>query len=180
MPRTETSAFDQGKRSARYYDELLIQSADEKFWKEMTSHVIASENQPWETSKQGRMKWLFFEKNYPVRIGVDAYIQELLPGGFSGKHVHSNEEVFYVLEGSGHDLHYDPIVDIEDKYTWTWNETPKRFNWSEGDVVYIPPVVSHQHFNESTSARCRILSVSSSLPRLLGFNTLEQLAIASD
>jgi uncharacterized RmlC-like cupin family protein len=179
LTATEPEAFNSGTRTADYYDDLLAKAGDEKFWKEMTSHVIASENQPWEYSKQGKLKWLFFEKNYPVRIGVDVYIQEVPAWGHSGKHVHSNEEVIYVLEGRGHDVHHDPIADIEDTYKWSWSEQSKRFEWTEGDVVYIPPVVAHQHFNDSTDKRCRLLSISSSLPRLLGFNTLQQLEEAS-
>jgi uncharacterized RmlC-like cupin family protein len=175
MTESERELFDSGVRTARYYDDLLSQAGDEQFLKEMTSHVIGSEYQPWEISRQGKLKWLFFEKNYPVRIGVDVYIQEIPPGGYSGKHAHSNEEVVYVLEGEGHDMHNDPIADIQERYTWSWEEKPKRFNWAEGDVVYIPPVVAHQHFNDNKSKRCRLLSVSSSLPRLLGFNTLRQL-----
>lgn len=172
--KTESDVFDSGVRKASYYSDLLSQAGDEKFWKEMTSHVISSEFQPWEISRQGKLKWLFFEKNYPVRIGVDVYIQEIPPKGYSGKHVHSNEEVLYVLEGEGYDIHNDPITEIQDRYNWSWSEKSKRFDWSEGDVIYIPPVVSHQHFNNSATKRSRLMSVSSSLPRLLGFNTLEQ------
>ena len=70
---------------------------------------------------------------------LDIYMQFLPPGMASGKHRHLSEEVFYVVEGSGYDLHWDVKFDCKDKMEFEWADEPQKFEWKMGDFVYIPP-----------------------------------------
>jgi gentisate 1,2-dioxygenase len=56
-------------------------------------------------------------------------LSHIAPGTKSGKHKHG-EAIIYILQGKGYS-----IVD------------EKRYDWEEGDAVYIPPDTYHQHFN---------------------------------
>ena len=105
---------------------------------------------------------------------LDMYQMFLDGAGRSGKHRHMSEEVFYVLEGKGYDLHWDVDFDLDDKYHWKWSEEPKTFEWEEGDFVYIPPYTTHQHFNSDPQNPARLLSATSRLIKALGFDWLEQ------
>ena len=106
---------------------------------------------------------------------LDIY-QQLLPAGkASGKHRHLTEEIFFVVEGSGYDLHWDVRFDCKDEFEFSWDETPKRSEWSQGDFVYIPPCCAHQHFNSDPENEARIVVVNSRIVKPMGFDWFEQL-----
>ena len=77
---------------------------------------------------------------------VEAYMQFLKAGERSGKHRHMWEEIIFVVEGSGYDLHWDMKFDCLEAFDWEWAEEPKKFEWKRGDYIYIPPFTMHQHF----------------------------------
>jgi quercetin dioxygenase-like cupin family protein len=103
------------------------------------------------------------------------YVQFLDPASRSGKHRHLSEEVFFVLEGQGYDLHWDVDFELGEEYEWVWSEEPKKFEWKEGDFVYIPPYSAHQHFNGDAWKPARLLITTSRIPKALGFNWMEQI-----
>ena len=107
----------------------------------------APEDQPFEQSPDGLIKHLVHEKMNTREYCVDAYMQFIAPGGRTGKHRHMWEEVIFVAEGSGYDLHWDVKFDCLDKYEWDWEAEPKKSEWTRGDFIYIPPFSIHQHFN---------------------------------
>jgi quercetin dioxygenase-like cupin family protein len=104
---------------------------------------------------------------------VDAYMQFLETGGRSGKHRHMWEEVIFVAEGSGYDLHWDLKFDCFDKYQWDWEEEPKKFEWTRGDFIYVPPFSVHQHFNAG-KGEARLIVISNRIVKAMGFNWLDQ------
>ncbi|MFM8768858.1 MAG: cupin domain-containing protein, partial [Rubrivivax sp.] len=69
------------------------------------------------------------------------HLEEYGPGGRSQKHGHVNEAAFYILDGDGYEIH-DGV----------------RFDWTAGDVIYIPPNTIHQHFNASPDRPVRLIS----------------------
>jgi gentisate 1,2-dioxygenase len=83
--------------------------------------------------------------------------------------------VFYVVEGSGYDLHWDVRFDCADKFEWSWDEEPKRFEWSQGDFVYIPPYCTHKHFNSDPNNEARIIVINSRIIKPMGFDWFDQL-----
>ena len=77
---------------------------------------------------------------------VEAYMLFLDGGGRSGKHRHMWEELAFVVEGEGYDLHWDMMFDCKDKFVWEWDAEPKKFEWKQGDYIYVPPYTNHQSF----------------------------------
>ena len=60
------------------------------------------------------------------------FMMRIPPGCKSQKHGHPNPAMFYILKGSGYEIH-----------------DGKRYDWKAGDVVIVQPGTVHQHFNPS-------------------------------
>ncbi len=138
-------------------------------------NVVKSSQMPLERSPQGWIKHIVNERMNTKECCIDIYMQFLPPGKASGKHRHLSEEVFYVVEGRGYDLHWDVKFDCKDEFEWSWDIEPKRFDWAQGDFVYIPPYCAHQHFNADSVNESRIIVVNSRIVKAMGFDWFEQL-----
>lgn len=175
MPYEEAKQWGKGNKRSNYYKQLMANAEKIKVEAENKLKVVKPEDMPWENTPQGRIKWLVNEK-MPVRVStVDLYMQELPPGGHSGKHRHMSEEFIFVLEGKGHDLHWDAEAEIKDKYYWKLAETPSQWEWEEGDAICIPVNTAHQHFNDDPQKPARILCATNRMYRYVGYPDLEQL-----
>src|SRR5579875_3772294 len=96
-----------------------------------------------------------------TRPARDATRKKIPPGSRSGKHRQLAEQAFYVVEGRGYDEHIDCDLEIvDDKYTWKPEDRVQRFDWEQGDVVYIPPNTISQHFNADPTRPARIIVVT--------------------
>lgn len=166
-----------GRDGADHYQRALREAAGRAAMWEKFRTVVPAEEMEWESSPQGRIKHMVNEAMQTRESVVDMYQQVIDPGGNSGKHRHFSEEVLYILEGSGYDLHWDPIFEADVRYEWRWQEEPKQFDWTAGDFVYIPPYTTHQHFAGTSSVR--FLSATSRVVKAIGFDGLEQLEPAS-
>ncbi len=175
MPRQESKNWDKGTLRASFYQEQLQEAKDLAEREQKLRKVVKPEEMPWEDSRQGRLKHLLNEKIDARVHTIDAYMQELPPGGSSGKHRHMAEELLYVLEGKGYDLHWDVDVEIKDKYYWKVSPEAKRFDWEEGDIVYIPLNTVHQHFNRDDSGPARFISATNRMYKYMGYQDLEQI-----
>jgi len=142
--------------------------------------VIRAEEMPWEESPHGHIKHVVHEQMNTVEMALDIFIQTIPPGGSSGKRRQLAEVVFFVLEGKGYDLHWDVDFECKDAFVWKWEEKPKKFEWEEGDFVYVPPYTTYQHFNGDTEKPARILAATNRALKHLGFNWLEQVEPAPD
>ena len=180
MPNGEAKVWRQGEAKADYYKESLAEAKEYMEKTRKQRKVLKPSDMPWEDSPQGKIKHLSNER-MDIRIKtVDAYMQELPPGGRSGKHRHMAEECIVILEGKGYDMHWDTTVEIQDKYYWHTDKDPKRFDWEEGDVVYIPPNTVHQHFNANSANPARFISAQNRMYKYMGYNDLEQIENAPD
>ena len=166
------------KTESDYYEKRLRES--EKKRGSQKKKVIKPENMPWENSPQGIIKHLFNETSDLQIEAVDAYMQLVPAGSRSGKHRHMSEEFIFVLEGKGYDLHWDVDYELDDKYYWKVDETPSRWEWEQGDSIYIPPNTVHQHFNADSQHPARFISSTSRRIRLIGFDDLEQIENAPE
>lgn len=180
MPYEEAQVVKKGQARAKYYQKALQKSAAfrEEYLKRKA--IIKPEEMPWEESPQGHLKHAVNEDMNTRECALDVYIQFFEPGGASGKHRHLSEEVFFVLEGKGYDLHWDVCFELTEKYNWAWETEPKRFEWEEGDFVYIPPYSIHQHFNADPGQPARFISATSRILKPLGFDWQEQIEPAPD
>jgi quercetin dioxygenase-like cupin family protein len=102
-------------------------------------------------------------------------MQFLKAGERSGKHRHMWEEIIFVVEGSGYDLHWDMKFECLDAFKWEWAEVPKKFEWKQGDYIYIPPFTTHQHF---ASAESRLIMMSNRMVKEMGFDWFDQVECA--
>ncbi len=180
MAYEEKKEFHKGKLESDHYQKSLDRSRRFREEYNRKKHVLHPEDMPWEDSPQGRIKHVVNEEMETVECCLDMYLQEILAGDRSGKHRHMAEEVFFVLEGKGYDLHWDASFNLEERYIWDWEKEPKRFEWEEGDFVYIPPYTMHQHFNSDPLKPVRFVTATSRLVKALGFDWLDQVENAPD
>ncbi len=180
MPYQEAERSKQGKAKATFYKEALKDSAAFRKTYKKRKGTIKSTEMPWENSPQGLIKHVVNEKMNTRECALNIYQQFLSPGGCSGKHRHLAEEVFFVLEGKGYDLHWDVKFDCAVQYSWDWEAEPKRFEWEEGDFVYIPPYTMHQHFNADPAQPARFISATNRMLKHLGFDWQDQIESAPD
>ena len=174
MPFEEASVASSGDKKAEFYREALKESEAFREDYKARKGIIKSVDMLWENSPDGRIKHIINEKMNTKECALDMYMQFLDPKGLSGKHRHMSEELFFVLEGEGYDLHWDVDFELEDDYTWIWSEEPKKFHWKEGDIVYVPPYSIHQHVNSSPDNAARLLITTSRIPKALGFDWFDQ------
>jgi len=177
MPYQEVEKFLGSKEICDFMEQELAES-----WQFRTEYQTKmkpstkSAEQPWEFCRQGILKHVIHEKLNTREMCVDIY-QQLIPGGSrSGQHRHMTEEVLYVLEGKGYDLHYDVVFNCDKQYLFEWTEEPVKYEWEEGDFIYIPPYVVHQHFNADPKKPVRLISASNRLVKAMGMGWIDQLA----
>ncbi|MDI7259063.1 MAG: cupin domain-containing protein [Thermodesulfobacteriota bacterium] len=168
------------KAKANYYEEKLKESEERIERNRRRKKTLKPEEMPWENSRQGIIKHLFNDKMDVQVESIDAYIQFVPPGSRSGKHRHMSEEFIFVLEGNGYDLHWDVDYEVADKYYWKVDEKPSRWEWEQGDSIYIPPNTVHQHFNADSDKPVRFISATSRMVRYIGFDDLEQIEVAPE
>ncbi|MBI3015763.1 MAG: cupin domain-containing protein [Candidatus Tectomicrobia bacterium] len=175
MPYEEAKWSKNEGDLCRYYEEALQESQQFRQDYRKRKGVIKASEMPVEKSRQGILKHVVNEKMNTRECCLDIYQQFLPPAGRSGKHRHMSEEVFFVLEGRGYDLHWDVSFDCQEEYIWDWEKEPKKFEWEEGDFVYVPPFSIHQHFNGDPQKPARIISATSRIVKAIGFDWLDQI-----
>jgi len=90
-------------------------------------------------------------------------MQEIPPASRSGRHRHLAEEQIFVINGRGYDIHEG-----------------ERWNWQKGDLINIPSMVEHQHFNADPANPVLLLSSVPSTCSDLGLGGIEQLENAPE
>lgn len=181
MPWGEAKVWSQGDLTANFYQNLLKDAAERPARDAERKKIIKPREMPWEDSPHGRLKHLVNEQMNTRAETIDLYMQIIPAGSRSGKHRHMAEECIYILEGEGYDLHWDCDLDIDDKgMRWVAQAEPKRFAWKAGDVVYIPPMTVHQHFNSQPGKQVRLISATNRIYKWCGLNDLTQLENAPE
>jgi len=180
MAWDETQKWIAGEEAAPLYAHLLEDAETAPARNAGKRKILHPGDLPWELSRQGLLKHLLNEELNARMETVDAYMQIIPPGSRSGKHRHLAEEVLYVLEGQGYDLHQDCDVEITDVYYWKPQDEVKRFEWEAGDVIYVPPNTIHQHFNADPERPVRLVSCINRIFKHSGLNDLEQIEDAPE
>jgi len=176
----ETSAWIDGTENRALYQDLLDDAEGRPARDAERKKVVHPSEMPWEMSRQGLLKHLINEAMNTRMETVDAYMQIVPPGSRSGKHRHLAEEVLYVVEGRGYDIHRDCDVAITDKYFWKPQDHESRWDYEAGDVIYVPPNTIHQHFNADPDRPLRLISVINRIFKKSGLNDLEQIEDAPE
>jgi quercetin dioxygenase-like cupin family protein len=172
----ERDTIVKGNEVCNFYSENIAETAAfvEDYYNNKLK-VVKAADMPFENSPQGILKHMIHEKMNTVENCVDIYMQFLPAGQASGKHRHLAEEVFFVAEGEGYDLHWDVDFQVDIKFTWEWQNEPKKFEWKQGDFVYIPPYVEHKHFNANPDKPARIIVIHNRILKAMGAAWYEQL-----
>ena len=173
--RDEKEFAHLGDKACRFRAEDIANSAEFRKMYETLPNVVAADDMPFERSPDGLIKHLVHHKMNTREQCVEAYMQFLKPGDRSGKHRHMWEEIIFVAEGTGYDLHWDLKFDCVDEFTWDWQPEPKQFAWTRGDFIYVPPFSIHQHFNADAKGEARLIVISNRIVKSMGFNWLDQL-----
>jgi quercetin dioxygenase-like cupin family protein len=87
------------------------------------------------------------------------HLEEYAPGASSQKHAHVNEAAFYILDGTGYEIH-DGV----------------RYDWEAGDTVIVHNSSVHQHFNASNTKPARALVIKTK-PMYMFLNMLFQKSV---
>ena len=173
--RSEGKFAEAGVPGGNFYERALADAAAQAAERPALQTIIKAEQMVLEDSPQGKLKHLLNAYSGSREFALNIYQQTIEAGEKSGKHRHFSDEILFILEGEGWDLHWDPTFDADDvSYAWHYPEEPKRFDWKAGDFVWIPPYAAHQHF-ASDFGRVRFLSVTTRVPRAIGLDGLEQL-----
>ena len=144
------------------YDWFLGRLAEENRIEREAPRVIRGTDCPWESTRQGKLKFYISRWTEVAAPALDLMVQEIRPGEHSGEHRHIFEELLLVVKGRGYDLHEGT-----------------RHPWEAGDLICIPPMIAHQHVNEGTAA-AQLISVWSRQPGHEYLGGIEQISDASD
>jgi len=106
---------------ATLYDRIVAQRQHPE------KRVLRAADRKWE----GNVQLLVDAANGFDDAAIASFLRRLPPHSESDIHRHNFEAMGYVIKGSGHEIH-----------------DGERIDWSEGDVVFIPPNVWHQHVND--------------------------------
>ncbi len=140
------------------YDGYVTRLKDEFEFTLKQPHVVKQRDVPWEDTRMGRIKFMVHPGRITGMYLYDAFIQEIPPGGRSGKHRHLSEELHLIVEGKGYDVH-----------------DGGRWEWEKEDVVCIPTGVVHQHFNADAHRPARFVAFQSRLAMAMGHGGIEHL-----
>ncbi len=168
---TEKNLSLSGSKTASFRAEDVAASQEFRRNYETLPNVISAEDMPFEKSADGLIKHLVHKQMQTRECCVEAYMQFLKAGEHSGKHRHMWEEIIFVVEGSGYDLHWDMKFDCLDAFKWEWSDEPKKFEWKRGDYIYIPPFTTHQHF---ATEEARLIVMSNRIVKEMGFDWFDQ------
>ena len=175
VDQTEHARAHAPTTEVSYYAQALEASQQFRVDYKARMNVVKARDMPFERSPDGLIKHIIHEGMNTKECCLDIYMQFLPAGKASGKHRHLTEEIFFVVEGRGHDLHWDVRFDCKDEIEFEWATEPKKFEWKQGDFVYIPPYCAHQHFNTSATNEARIVVMNSRIVKPMGFDWFEQL-----
>jgi len=89
------------------------------------------------------------------------------------------DEAIYVISGSGYSLQWDVEAEIDDRYYARIAKEPTRWEFSGGDLLYVPQNTVHQLFNSGREPLV-VLSAQNRLFKLLGYDSVKYLEDAPD
>ncbi len=182
---TESTFVDDVERSRARTDHTVdwyakALKASKEFRREYKQRkkVIKHDEMPMERTADGLIKHIINENMNSTECCIDIYMQFIDAGGATGTSRHLSEEVAFVVEGTGFDLHWDVNFHCADEFIWEWDKEPKKFEWGPGDFIYIPPYCAHKrHSNGDCEAR--IVVVNSRMLKAIGFDWFDQLEPAA-
>lgn len=170
----ERQRAKQGAPEVSFYREALEASQQFRRAYRDRMNVVKSDQMPMERSADGLIKHVINERMDTKECCVDIYMQFISPGHATGTSRHLSEEIAFVVEGAGYDHHYDVHFECREAFEWTWDTTPKTYEWGPGDFIYVPPYVAHKRFN-SSDVEARVIVCNSRVMKAIGLDWFDQL-----
>jgi quercetin dioxygenase-like cupin family protein len=133
--------------------------------------VVKPSTTPWELTRLGRVRTLSAPGDDVRNFSVDAFVLDIPAGSRSGRRWHMADEVLYVLEGSGHSLHWEVEAEIAEKYHARIAKEPTRHEFKAGDTIYVPHNTVAQHFS-ADGQPLSLLSGQNRLFKQLGYDSV--------
>ena len=168
-----------GDAKADIYSEWLEESAEFRRDYRQRVTVLKAKDMPFESSPDGLLKHMVHDKLNTTECCLDIYMQFIAPGGASGKSRRLAEQIVYVVEGAGYDLHWDVEFEVDVDFDWSWKDEPRKFEWTRGDFVFIPPYTVKQHFNPDPDNEARLIVMTNRIFKAMGLDWIEQLENAA-
>ena len=148
------------------WEEILTLRDQQRKEQEKAVWLIKGKDLPWENNKQGIMRWYMHPLLKSICINtMKIFVQEIPPGGRSGRIHHPGNQVIFILEGQGY-----TVLDGQ------------KHHWSRNDVVQLPlriKGVTVQHFNSDPDKSARFVAcepnsfLSAGVDRGSGFEQME-------
>lgn len=136
-------------------DELIALRDRQRELKKKEIKLVKGEKLPWEKNKLGRIRWYLHPALDDTAIrSLILFVQEIPPGGRTGRFKFQGGQSIYIWEGKGYSI-IDGV----------------KHTWQEGDVVNLPmrrDGVIVQHFNDDASRRVRFVACELNLADCLG------------
>lgn len=164
-----------GDAKANIYGEWLEESAEFRKDYRQRLTVLKAKDMPFENSPDGLLKHMVHDKLNTTECCLDVYMQFIPPGGASGKSRKLAEQIVYVAEGEGYDLHWDVEFEVDVDFHWSWKEEPRKFGWKRGDFVFIPAYTVKQHFNADPDNDARLIVMTNRIFKAMGLDWIEQI-----
>lgn len=179
---SNTSFVDDTERSrsksdqtSDFYAQALEASKQFRTEYQDRANVVKSQDMPMERTADGLIKHIVHEGMNTKECCIDIYMQFLAAEQSTGTSRHLSEEVAFVIEGTGYDLHWDVKFHCADEFIWEWETEPKKFEWGPGDFIYIPPYCAHKRFNGDADSEARVVVINSRMMKAIGFDWIDQL-----
>ncbi|MBF4769396.1 cupin domain-containing protein [Nocardioides agariphilus] len=147
---------------ANTYDKYLKLMHDEAQFCREVDHVVRAKLTPWEMSRHGKIRWYVHPDTVTASKQKWIYMQEIPAGSRSGRHRHVPEELIYVVQGEGYDIH-----------------DGKRWDWKAGQMICVPTMTDHQHFSTGSEPAI-LLSTMPAHYTFLGLGGIEQIENAPE
>lgn len=114
--------------------------------------VVGKADAPWEMTPLGKVRTFSSPERDDVRMfSVDTFELEIPAGSHSGKSWKMADEILHVVSGSGYSLHWEVEAEIDEKYYARIAKEPTRYEFNQGDTLYVPQNTVSQHFaNDGT------------------------------
>jgi len=152
-----------------YYQKLIEWRDIERQRKKDGLLVVKGKDLPLENNPQGLMRWYMHPAMDNLSMkSMNVYVQEIPPGGYSGRLKVPGGIIIYIWAGRGHTI-LDGV----------------RYDWKADDVLNIPnrpDGCAVQHFNDDAETTVKLLVVEANLIGAIGVDRgpgFEQLAPSS-
>ena len=138
-------ADKQNPKEKNLFEELVKLRDSHRKRVENSVVVVKAKDRPLEKNRLGHIRWYLHPSLEDTAIRtLITFVQEIPPGGRSGRLHFQGGQVLYVWEGKGHTI-LDGV----------------RYDWKQGDAMNLPlrrDGITVQHFNDNPDQRVRLVA----------------------